>query len=323
MTAQRRAVDSGVSLSLAALTYSSGMSTHQEQLGDLLASAQKTVINVREMFFALNADVSRFGSSEDQTERRAMVRAVFAYIEGACFSLRRAAIDLAKLFQVDLSPGEVQIANEVSYGLTEKGGVEERVLLTPTLPNVRFAMSLFAKSVNAEYEFPAGEVEFEKLRSAQLVRNRLTHPRTGSELLVSDDELKAVECAAEWFSGEVGKLYVVCTMRILSGIDGILDEDKRQAARTAEGNYKVAVLLQLMSDGFDATKRMSPDQARVLLEQLTSKRKDDAPGIHKILTGGRDQSGSLLSSRAWSAGPISVECRLLLMAIICHFACSP
>lgn len=269
------------------------MSTYQEQLSELISAAQKTLLEVREMFFALNMDVSRFGNSKDQTERRAMIRAVFAYIEGTCFSLRRAAIELAKLFQVDLSAGEVQVANEVTYILTEKGRVEERVLLTPTLPNVRFAMSLFAKSVNAEYEFPAGEVEFEKLRIAQLVRNRLTHPRTGAELLVSDDELLAVECAAEWFSGEVGKLYAVCVMRIMSGLDGILDKDKRAVARTAEGNYKPAVLLQLMSDGFNATKKMSPYDARVLLEQLTSKRKDDAPGIHRILTGPRDQSGSL------------------------------
>lgn len=275
------------------MAYSFAMSTYQDQLGELFAASQRTLRDVREMFFALSMDVSRFGDPKDQTERRAMIRAVFAYIEGTCFSLRRAAIELARLFQVELSAGEIQVANEVTYSLTEKGRVEERVLLTPTLSNVRFAMSLFAKSVNAEYEFPAGEVEFEKLRIAQLVRNRLTHPRTGSELLVSDEEFKAVERAAEWFSGEVGKLYVVCVMRIMSGIDGILDKEKRAAAKNADENYTPAVLLQIMTDGFNATKKMSPDQARVLLEELTRKRSDDAPNIHSILTGARDQSGAL------------------------------
>jgi hypothetical protein len=92
--------------------------TYEGRLGDLLESARNVLETARDMYSTLYADTHRFAKSADPADRRAAVRAVFAFIEGTCFSIRRASIGLANLFRVDLSEGELQMAREVSYAAT-------------------------------------------------------------------------------------------------------------------------------------------------------------------------------------------------------------
>lgn len=219
------------------------------------------------MYFALYGDVESIPKGANDRDKRAGVRATFAMIEGTCFALRGVAVDLADTFGVELTDGERQIAMEITYALNEKGQVEERLIQVPTLHNMRFALALFAKAVNADYEVPVGEDAYEKLKRSQGVRNRLTHPRSAADLQVTDKEMEDLAAAAQWFENQVGSLYTVCISRIIKVMDTMKNPALLAKARTSHGGYDPNVLADAFYGAFEARESMATMTAAAFIER--------------------------------------------------------
>lgn len=182
-----------------------------------LVDAMLELKALKSLMAILNEDVERFRNTTDSAGRRALVRAVFAYLEGSSFGLRSAAFYLARVRKMQLNVGEMMMARETVYALNDKGEVEEKQMFSSPLANIRFALKLFAKVAGATYEFPAGDSNFERLRKAQHVRNRLTHPRSSKDLEITAEEQTMVIKAGDWIVEQQSKVMGTFLFRLVTG----------------------------------------------------------------------------------------------------------
>lgn len=183
---------------------------------DAFAAATQELQNLVGLMKTLNDDVLQFREAKDSASRRALVRAVFAYIEGSSFGFRSAALSLARIRNISLTLAESLMCREVTYALNEKGQVEEKQILSPSLANLRFALAIFSKVAGAPYEFPAGDSKFESLQVAQRIRNRLMHPRRMKELEVSPEEQALVLKTLDWIGEQQTKVAAAFAFRLYS-----------------------------------------------------------------------------------------------------------
>jgi hypothetical protein len=131
-------------------------------------------------------------SADDQFEARQLVRAAFAYIEGAVHVLKVDSSLRADENSVVLLPQEQHFIFECDFDLNEKGEVVEKPAKIPLAKNIRFAFSIFAKAAKSDYVFDANAKWWSQLKEAIRIRDRLMHPRWSSDLDVSPRELIAV-----------------------------------------------------------------------------------------------------------------------------------
>jgi hypothetical protein len=224
------------------------MSTdHKRQLNsEAFAEVIQQFESLQGLILTLSADINRYRAANDGTGRRALVRAAFAYVEGTSFGFRYAAINLARLRDVQLTVGETLMANEITYVLNEKGQVEEKLAISSPLANVRFALTIFAKAVDVPYEFPASDSKFENLQRAQRIRNRLAHPRSDQELDVSADEQDLVTSAVDWIAEQQTKLMKAIAFRMHSGLQRFY-ESVQALSKVEGGGYKVEEVERIFS----------------------------------------------------------------------------
>jgi hypothetical protein len=233
----------------------------------ILVDAVRSMETMRDMYSTLSSDVQQIAKGANDSEKRAGVRATFAMIEGTCFALRGAAVHFASAFRVKLTDGERQMAQEITYALNERGQVEEKLVHVPTLHNLRFALVLFAKAINADYEVPVGEEPYEKLRRSQAVRNRITHPRTVDDLRISEQEMEDMARAAQWFDDQIVRLHTVCMSRVIKVFEAITNPVLLEKARRPSGGYDPKALAQAFYDAFGAKEPMTTLTLAAFLEQ--------------------------------------------------------
>ncbi|MHB1095561.1 MAG: hypothetical protein ACYC3F_05250 [Gemmatimonadaceae bacterium] len=143
-----------------------------------------------------------FPSSESLSPiaRRSLVRGVFAFIEGVTWALKQAAL----AYHIDsrlglLTEDEVSVLAERIPRLRDDGTAGSGRLTTRTLPNIRFAIQMFARAYGAEYAVETAGVGWQQLGRSVQVRDRLMHPRRPSDLDVATEEVDDSLGAALWF----------------------------------------------------------------------------------------------------------------------------
>lgn len=130
------------------------------------------------------------------SERRSLVRSVFAFVEGNSYFLR--GILLAS-YPDKLSP-EIQLAlSEQQIELTGSGLVRRKALRASMLDMLRLTIKTFG-AVLPSLTVQASGAEFESLVRSTKVRDRLMHPKSVSALTVTDAEIRDVMSAFSWFS---------------------------------------------------------------------------------------------------------------------------
>lgn len=112
-------------------------------------------IRLRHMLPAVSEDVSAAGravddNDDDQTARRAYVRAVFASIEGLTFALKHG---LLERHPKEFTLGELAALAEENYVVGENGKLKTRSAFVSTPANVRFAFFCLAKAKRTDF-FP-------------------------------------------------------------------------------------------------------------------------------------------------------------------------
>jgi hypothetical protein len=178
---------------------------------------------------------------------------------------------LSHLRSVDLDLGEIMMARETTFALSEKGKVEERHVLSSPLANLRFALTLFAKAAGASYEFPAGDPNFEQLQRVQRVRNRLTHPRSSLELDVTADEQDMAIKAVEWVGQEHTKLLKTFAYRLHSGLASFRS-GINSLPKTESGGYAATALEKLLVEGLTSSHPLTSHEVDEWFASFVEKR---------------------------------------------------
>jgi hypothetical protein len=101
---------------------------------------------------------------------------------------------------VEFSDGELMVLIEKTYQPNEKGEVGEQRMQIPLKTNIKFAFRAYARAHLVDYKLNVGDNRWNDFKNSLAVRDRLTHPKEVRNLEVSDEELKSLKSAFDWFS---------------------------------------------------------------------------------------------------------------------------
>lgn len=139
--------------------------------------------------------------------RRTLIRTIFAMIEGAIYAMKQMILLQHNNKKFELTPAEHAILIEEGYELKENGQPKASVKFLKLAANLRFTLSIFAKNLTSlEYKFDATSHGWVNLLKSIDIRNRITHPKQDTDLLITDDEFGNALSASTWFSASFQEL---------------------------------------------------------------------------------------------------------------------
>jgi hypothetical protein len=164
-----------------------------------VGSASSAFTRIRD---AAIADVEelkhRLELQDGPLERRALVRAVFAYIEAMTYALKQVA--LAEADAEAFSEAEDALLCERDYFLADSGKPRERPMNLPLKANVRFAFAMMGRPFGASYQADCSGAGWSRFCAALQIRHRLMHPKAPGDFEVSRAEVDCAWEAFQWFN---------------------------------------------------------------------------------------------------------------------------
>ena len=135
------------------------------------------------------------------SDKRLLVRSVFTFVESLSYLLKIQALHLLSPDQVSF--GDRLVAQEEAFELGDDGVVKQRAGKLRTISNIRFAFKFYAKAYENDFELDVASRGWQCLRRSLKVRDRLTHPKKLSDLLVADDEYTDSVKTFIWFERQI------------------------------------------------------------------------------------------------------------------------
>jgi hypothetical protein len=140
---------------------------------------------------------------------RTLFRTYFAYVEGFTFQLRQ--VTLATLQDTPLlTEGELALLREQRYQLDRRGEPEAKQSRQSVLPNLLFSIRCYAKNHGATYQPDISHHEWESMKKAVAVRDRLTHPKSAEGLDVTEADVQIFEEGASWWKRTLREMFSAC-----------------------------------------------------------------------------------------------------------------
>lgn len=178
------------------------------------------------MVLTLGREVNTLGKSEDrnehgtpqfprtsdlnQIERRSVVKSVFSYVEAVAYALKQEVLEA----DADIEPEELPFISEKEYYLDASGRIASRKMKLSFKSNTIFAFSLYARKHGVPDTLDRDAPGWSLLCSSCDVRDRLMHPKTAGDLIVSDQEIAQCLRAYQWFDDAVFALVQSYTARV-------------------------------------------------------------------------------------------------------------
>jgi hypothetical protein len=151
-------------------------------------------------------------TSHDQTCRRTLVRCACAFVEGTLSFMKVTAIPAANFFDVSLSEKEIEFIT----GRKTKPG--KPVPFLPFRENLKETLKVFVKAHGVLMEIKYDEAGFKDLHEMFKLRNRLMHPKTLSDVGVSDEALNGSIRGFNWFDAQGVKIMAECKKEQVSAL---------------------------------------------------------------------------------------------------------
>jgi|GEM_PF-1101493 len=136
---------------------------------------------------------------DTQVHRRLYVRVAASLIESWVSALKADILDAYEHGEFTPSHAELAILLEETYELTDKGRINKRPYFASIDRNIRFTFDIFIHTHSLETPLEYDSHLWDSLKKAVLVRNRITHPKRGSDLTITDEELNLMREGFAWF----------------------------------------------------------------------------------------------------------------------------
>ena len=131
-----------------------------------------------------------------QATRRDLIRTMFAAIEGASWEYREHVRSIAA--DLDSLPPLVEMAlSEKTYRVAENGEIDEQVRYISMPAMIRLTTRL-AESICPGFEFDFKNDGWVSFQTSIKIRNRITHPKSITDLEITDDEIAVCQSACFW-----------------------------------------------------------------------------------------------------------------------------
>jgi hypothetical protein len=141
----------------------------------------------------------RLQEHDDQYNRRTLVRAMFAVVEGMVFVMKQECLGRPDHMRTHYDVAEIAMLREESYGVNDKGEAFLQTRYVPLLDNLKFAMAMYRRGSVAGHGLDLSGRGWQHFRAAIGVRNRVMHPKSIEELSITDRDLEAVVGGYAWF----------------------------------------------------------------------------------------------------------------------------
>lgn len=138
--------------------------------------------------------------------KRALFRSFFSFVELTSFRLRYLLLASSKDGTLELSPDEILILQEQVPELSDKGAVQLRNRFFTFEAYLRFTLNTYVKHFNVKEPPDFGGSGWEAIKRSVVIRNLLTHPRTIEHLFISEEELKDLNTAINWYFNSITQL---------------------------------------------------------------------------------------------------------------------
>ncbi|MPS74241.1 MAG: hypothetical protein E2590_13995 [Chryseobacterium sp.] len=134
--------------------------------------------------------------------RRVYIRSIFAYIEGSIWVLKQVCLKAKSVdgVQRKISISEFTILTEETYDLKGNGDIKTGSKTINLLDNIKFTFKTINRLFNEEINLGIGTVSWDNLIKAKNIRNRITHPKSEIDMIISDKEIVICEEVCSWFN---------------------------------------------------------------------------------------------------------------------------
>ena len=88
---------------------------------------------------------------------------------------------------------------EEQYVLANNGEVRVQPKFLRLTDNLRFSFKAFAKAFGSSFELEVSGAGWDAFQRSIIVRNRITHPKTLTDLTVADSAMKDIFKAIDWY----------------------------------------------------------------------------------------------------------------------------
>jgi hypothetical protein len=141
--------------------------------------------------------MNKMGANDSQSARRDFVRTAFAAIEGWLWNYRQEVRSTLSAVR-ELSALEESAFAETSYAISDTGRLREQMRFTSMATMFRFVTRL-AEEQYGEQLVDFGSSDWKNFIHAIAIRNRVTHPKSITDLTLPDFDIATVKAALLWF----------------------------------------------------------------------------------------------------------------------------
>jgi hypothetical protein len=131
--------------------------------------------------------------------RRSFVRNLYSVVEGCIAMLKAQTLWVYDKQGWPLTDAERAMLKEETYSLDARGVPCTHDKFLPTEANLRFVLELFLRPANPLFKVDVGGAGWAAFRAGLKMRHRITHPNVDESLQITDDEVRTLLAAADWF----------------------------------------------------------------------------------------------------------------------------
>lgn len=139
---------------------------------------------------------SRNALANSQASRRELVRTTFAAIDGISWAYRETISSAAKNLGL-LTIDEDAALSETTWQVSDSGKLTNQTRFIQMLSAIRLATRI-ALRIDAAIEVDFNGHGWQKMQSAQKIRNRVTHPKKSADLDITPADLETCAAAFDW-----------------------------------------------------------------------------------------------------------------------------
>ncbi|MGH1519868.1 hypothetical protein [Chryseobacterium sp. JK1] len=138
---------------------------------------------------------------DSQFFRRIYIRSVFTTIEGSIWVLKQVCLKAKSIdgTKRKINISEYMILAEESYDLKGNGDIKITSKTINLLDNIKFTFRTINRLFKGEINIGVGTKSWESLIIAKNIRNRITHPKSETDMIISDNEITVCEEVSSWF----------------------------------------------------------------------------------------------------------------------------
>ena len=138
--------------------------------------------------------------NDSQFWRRTLYRTSFSHFEGIMNGLKQVIYHTAPEAGLTLNPEVKLFLLDATPSLKNNGQVTTKKYFFSFEQTLKSIVYTYIELFSPKFKINYSGNEWQQFKNAILTRNRLTHPRTDDDLIISDKELEYIKNSTEWFS---------------------------------------------------------------------------------------------------------------------------